>query len=47
MASSIHYIQFVAPAAKTGASKWKKAESSFTTVGFSNIPTGSNLGGNG
>jgi len=39
--------QFIAPSSKSGNSKWKKAESSFTTVGFSNIPTGSNQGGNG
>ncbi|XP_063675744.1 BUD13 homolog isoform X2 [Bolinopsis microptera] len=39
--------QFIAPVARSGNSKWKKPSSSFTTVGFSNIPTGSNQGGNG
>lgn len=39
--------QFLAPAPKSGPSKWKKAESSFTTVGFSNIPAGNDQGGNG
>ena len=48
LASSFFHFQFVAPAPRTGNSKWKKPESSFTTVGFSNIPAVADAtGGNG